>query len=1230
LKRTVKTLSWLLLGLLTLTLLAILAVAAVLGTTSGSRWVLGMVPGVQVDQFEGNLGSTWQAQRLTWAQEDRRVEVSSPRMTWSPFCLLRMTLCIEELAAERIDLQFPPTPDDAKPSEPFSLPDVNLPLELQVERVEIGQLRLNDVEQLQHLALRADWRKEGLDIKTFELRRDDLSLEMTGRLQPSGDWPLKLAGNAALRSPDEQPWALRIAVDGELREHLMLNVESQGYLDATLGGRIRPLEPELPANLVLVVERFKAAAALPDALRLDTLELKAEGDLERGYALRGNGSLQGEGGAVGIVLEGAVDAEQAQVDLLQLDAGEGQRISVNGQVGWQDGLRGEADLAWREFPWRRLYPEVDEPPVALRTLNAQVQYDDGNYLGNFDAALTGPSGDFTLQSPVSGDLEVVHLPQLELRAGQGSAAGNLSVGFADGIDWNTTLNLNDFDPSYWVAELPGQLGGTLSSRGGMRNEQLRAEARLALNGTLRKQPLNLELEASGQGTTWEVPRIDLRLGDNRVQGNGRWTESLRASLQLDLPRLAQLWPDLRGRLAGDLSLAGTPQAPQGELSLEGSGLELQDNRVANVQLAASLEDGERGQLQLTADGLQAGETELGQLQVRANGTQQTHQATMSVQGPLLDLSLALNGGLDNGDWRGRLLSAELEAKEQQWSLQQPATLERLDSGRINVGAHCWGSGPATLCAEDQRLLPDPRLRYRLRDFPLESLAAYLPDNLVWQGEVDADLSLDLPSAGPSGRIRVDAGPGTLRMRDGEQWLDFPYATLALNSELTPQQVDSHLRFEGGELGELDVRLQVDPSIEGKAITGAFRLTDFDLSVVRPFVPQIERLDGQLSGRGELSGSLQQPLINGELVLSDAEIAGSELPVSFEQLQVRAVIEGERMQIEGDWRSGEYGRGEIDGTLAWRDALDLNLRVKGSRLPVIVEPYAELEVEPDLRLALADGQLAVSGKVRVPRGDITVRELPPSTVRVSEDAVIVGEEADEAQTPLAIRMDIDVEVGQDRLRFSGFGLTADLAGYLHVGDDLDTRGELNLNNGRYRAYGQRLTIRRAQLLFTGVLSQPFLNIEAIRRIEADNVIAGLRITGSAEQPRVDVFAEPAMSQEQALSYLVLGRPLGADSGDNNMLAQAALGLGLASSSSVTGNVAQRLGIQDFQLDTEGRGTETSVVASGRLTDRLTLRYGVGVFESANTVALRYQLTKRIFLEAASGLASSLDIFYRRNF
>lgn len=1227
-RRSARVIGWTLGLLLALVLLVVLAIGAVLGTSSGSRWVLGKVPGLQLEAFSGRLGGRWQAHRLIWEQDGTRVIVAEPRMAWSPSCLLRRTLCIDELVAGNVDVTIPPSTDEPS-TEPFDLPDVKLPLALRIERLDVGQVRVNDATQLRSLQLRADWRRDGLDIRLLQVVRDDLSLDLKGRLEPNGEWPTELSGTAAIRSPDEQPWALALRAAGELREHLVLDVESQGYINARLSGRVRPLEEDLPANLVLLVEGFKASPDLPDALRLERLELTAEGDLDKGYRLTGDGSLQGEGGAVGISLNGLVDAAGAKLDRLQLDAGNEQQVTANGQVGWEQTIRADAELAWRNFPWRRLYPDVEEPPVALRTLNAQVQYDDGSYLGNFDAGLSGPSGDFSLRSPFSGDLEVIHLPQLQLQAGQGRAEGNLSVGFANGVDWNTTLKLSQFDPSYWVAELPGQLRGTLTSEGSMR-ERLQAQAQLDLEGTLRRQPLLLKLEANGEDATWDLPRVDLCLGDNRIQGSGRWAETLQATLDLDMPRLAQLWPDLTGRLAGKLNLSGTPQVPQGDLTLEGTAIAFQDNRLDSLQLSANLAEGERAQLRLNAGGLQAGDNEIGELRLDASGTLETHVAALDLKGPLLDLDLALDGGLRGGNWRGRLVRAELDAKGQRWALQQPATLERLANGRINVGAHCLGSGPASLCGENQRLAPDPSLRYRLRNFPIESLAEYLPENLRWEGEINADLAVDIPAAGPSGTVRVDAGPGTLRFRDGDQWLSFPYATLALNSDLAPQQVDSRLRFEGGDLGELDVRFQIDPSTEAKAISGDFRLSRFDLSVARPFVAQVDRLEGHLNGNGRLSGTLADPQINGELNLSGGEISGSELPVSFEQLQVRALVDGKQLRLDGDWRSGEQGRGEIGGTVDWRNALDLDIRISGNRLPVTVEPYAELEVEPDLRLQLADDQLAIVGKVNVPRGNITVRELPPSTVTVSNDVVIIGQEAEETKAPMAMRMDVQVEVGRDRLRFSGFGLTADLAGYLHIGNDLDTRGELNLNNGRYRAYGQRLTIRKAQLLFTGVLSQPFLDIEAIRRIEADNVIAGLRISGSAEQPRVDVFAEPAMSQEQALSYLVLGRPLGADSGENNMLAQAALGLGLAGSASVTGNVAQRLGIQDFQLDTQGSGTDTSVVASGRLTERLTLRYGVGVFEPANTVALRYQLTKRIFLEAASGLASSLDVFYRRNF
>ncbi|MNZ84567.1 Translocation and assembly module TamB [compost metagenome] len=435
-------------------------------------------------------------------------------------------------------------------------------------------------------------------------------------------------------------------------------------------------------------------------------------------------------------------------------------------------------------------------------------------------------------------------------------------------------------------------------------------------------------------------------------------------------------------------------------------------------------------------------------------------------------------------------------------------------------------------------------------------------------------------------------------------------------------------FVGGKLGELMVQAQINPLPRNKPLSGSFRLSGLDLSVARPFVPMVEKLAGRLNGSGSLSGGLLAPQVNGNLTLSDGEISGPELPTRLEALQVKAQIAGETVQLNGGWKSGKNGQGSLNGHIAWGQALVVDLSLKGQQLPVTVEPYAALEVAPDLTISIKDDKLAITGKVRVPKGEITVRELPPSTVKVSDDTVIVGHQTEEGKTPMAMAMDIDVVVGEDKLSFAGFGLTANLQGHVHIGDNMDTRGELWLNDGRYRAYGQRLTVRRARLFFTGPIDQPYLDIEAVR--QTDDVIAGIRLSGSAEQPTTQIFSEPAMSQEQALSYLVLGRPLSSNGEDNNMLAQAALGLGLMGSSDLTGSLAKNLGIQDFQLDTQGSGTTTSVVASGNISEKLSLRYGVGVFEPASTIALRYKLSKKVFLEAASGIASSLDIFYKRDF
>ncbi|WP_349573335.1 translocation/assembly module TamB domain-containing protein [Azotobacter salinestris] len=1223
-------------GLLLGLALILAALAALLGTGAGSRWLLERVPGLQVEDFSGRLAGTWQAERLDWRQGERRVELSDVEFAWRPSCLLGLSLCVDRLVAAQVSLELPPGEEEAPAGGPPQLPELQLPLQIRLAEARVGRLLLNGSEQGQDLLLSAQWTAEGLRIDRLEARRDDLRLDLQGQLVPSGAWPLTAGGSLRLPAPEGQSWDLDLRVEGDLQGSLSVQANSQGYLGGRLSGALRPLAEHVPASLTLTADGFKAAAGLPDTLRLQRLELSLDGDLQEGYALKGDASLPGEGGDVALALRGRVTAEGAELERLRLDAGGKQRVDLAGRLDWREGLAGELRIAWRDFPWRRLYPAIEEPPVSLRRLDGELSYRDGGYLGNFAAALEGPAGPFTLASPLSGDLTQLHLPQLQLVAGQGRAQGVLGLRFADGIGWNADLQLSEFDPAYWLAELGGRLGGPLKSQGSLRDGRLQLDASVDLSGQLRGQRARLLLEAKGADDAWELAKLDLALGTNRIQGSGQLDERLRGRLELAMPQFGQLWPGLQGSANGRLELAGSLAAPQGRLDLNGRRLRLGDRRLDSLTLAGNLDAAQRGRVTLDAGGIQFGATSLGRLQVLGQGDRRTQSLTLDLDGPELELALALDGRLEElargWNWRGRLSRGEVRSRGQDWRLQEPARLERLASGRVNLGAHCWRSGSASLCGEDQRLLPDPSLNYRLRNFPLESLAALWPQGFAWQGRLNGDLQLELPDAGPRGQIRLDAGNGVLRLRERDRWQEFPYRELLLDSRLQPSRIDVRLAFAGERLGELEVNAQIDPRGRDKPLSGQFALGGLELGVLRPFAAPVEELDGTLDGSGTLRGTLLQPQVNGRLQLRDGLVAGSELPVRIEDLALQAQIAGDSLRLNGGWRSGEHGRGSLDGTLDWRQVPELNLRIRGSRLPVTVQPYAELEVEPDLQVRLvggaADRQLAVSGKLGVPRGAITLRELPASTVRVSEDAVVAGREV-KPRSQLAIQMDIDVEVGRDRLTFSGFGLNAELAGQLHIGDNLDTRGELRLENGRYRAYGQRLDIRRARLLFIGPIDQPYLDIEAIRQV--DDVVAGLRVAGNVLEPRTDVFSEPPMSQEQALSYLLLGRaPGSADGGDSNLLARAALGLGLAGSSSITGSLAENLGIEQFELGTQGSGSETSVVASGKLSDRLSLVYGVGVFEPVNSIALRYQLTRRLYLEAASGLASSLDIFYKRDF
>jgi translocation and assembly module TamB len=177
-------------------------------------------------------------------------------------------------------------------------------------------------------------------------------------------------------------------------------------------------------------------------------------------------------------------------------------------------------------------------------------YQDGHYLGHFAAELDGPAGAFSLQSPLSGDFNNLYLPELRLHAGQGKAEGQVSLGFAGPLRWDVRLQLSQLNPAYWLAELPGALAGPFNSAGSLDDGQLKLSADVDLSGRLRGQPAKLLAQFAGGLDQGELSALDVRLGDNRLSGQAALQQQLSGQLQLNMPRLAQLWPGLQGQLNG--------------------------------------------------------------------------------------------------------------------------------------------------------------------------------------------------------------------------------------------------------------------------------------------------------------------------------------------------------------------------------------------------------------------------------------------------------------------------------------------------------------------------------------------------------------------------------------------------------------------------------------------------------------------------------------------------------
>ena len=302
-------------------------------------------------------------------------------------------------------------------------------------------------------------------------------------------------------------------------------------------------------------------------------------------------------------------------------------------------------------------------------------------------------------------------------------------------------------------------------------------------------------------------------------------------------------------------------------------------------------------------------------------------------------------------------------------------------------------------------------------------------------------------------------------------------------------------------------------------------------------------------------------------------------------------------------------------------------IKGKRFEASKIPDAHVMISPDLHIKLQHHEINISGGIDIPYAKLQPKDIT-TAAQISDDAVIIGGEQ-ATQEKWSVISKVRLTLGE-QVSLYGYGFEGRLGGNLLVedvpGQLTRATGEINIPEGRYRAYGQRLDVEHGRLLYTGgPLTNPGLDIRAVRI--TNNVTAGIKVKGSLNRPQLELFSIPTMGQTDALAYLLLGRPMESTSGeDGAMMAKAALALSLSGGDYLARTLGDRFGLDEMRVESSDTSEQASLVVGRYLSPKLYISYGVGLIETINTLTVRYTLSEKWQLKAESGEYQGADLLY----
>ncbi|MEE9655509.1 autotransporter assembly complex protein TamB [Kluyvera ascorbata] len=1250
------------LGVLIFLVLLVGIVGFLVGTTTGlhllfnaaNRWV----PGLEIGKVTGGWRDLT-LKNVRYTQPGVAVDAGEFHLAVDLKCLWHSSVCVNDIALSNINVAIdsskmpPAAPVKEEDSGPLNL-STPYPITLKRFALKNVNIKIDDTTvSVMDFTSGLQWQEKNLTLTPTTLQGLLIALPKVADVaqkevvEPKIDNP----------QPQEKPLGETMTelfskpVLPEMADvHLPLNLNVESFS----GEQLR-----ITGDTDLTVYKMLLKVSSIDGnMKLDALDVDSS-----------QGTVNASGTAqlindwpVDITLNSTLNMDPLKGEKVKLKVGGEVRkqleVGVNLSGPVDVSLRAQAQLAEAGLPFnievnsKQLYwPFTGEKQFQADDLKMKLGGKMTDYTLSFRTAVKGqgvPPADITIDA--KGNERQVSLDKLTVAALEGKTELTALLDWQQAISWRGELALRGINTAKVAPDWPSKLDGLIKTNGSLYGGTWQMNVpEVKITGNVKQNKVNVEGSVRGNSyMQWTIPGLHVALGNNTADVKGELgVKDLNLDANIDAPKLDNMLPGLGGTAKGLVKIRGTVDAPQLLADITARGLRWQELSIAQVRVDGEVKSTDQiaGNLDVRVERIAQPGVNIGLVHLAAKGNEKQHALQLQIQGEPVSGQLALSGSFDRKEerWKGALSNTRFQTPVGPWSVNRDIALDyRNLEQKISIGPHCWVNPNAELCVPQTiDAGAAGHAIVNLNRFDLAMLKPFMPEETQASGVFsgNADVTWDTTKEGlPQGKVTLSGRNVKVTQIVNNAPLPVAFDTLNLNADLHNNRAELGWLIRLTNNGQLDGQVQVTDPQGRRNLGGNVNIRNFSLAMINPIFSRGEKAEGKLNANLRLGGNAMSPLLFGQMQLNGIDVDGNFMPFDMQPSQITMNFNGASSTLQGDIRT-QQGQISLNGDADWRQIDNWRARIaaKGSRVRITVPPMVRLDVSPDIVFNATPSLFTLDGNVDIPWARIVVKEVPESAVGVSSDEVMLNSDLKPEKTQSAsipINSNLNIHVGNN-VRLDAFGLKARLTGDLKVAQDkqgLGLNGQINIPEGRFHAYGQDLIVRKGELLFSGPPDQPLLNIEAIRNPESteNDVIAGVRVTGSADQPKAEVFSDPAMSQQEALSYLVRGQGLDSGQSDSAAMTSMLIGMGVAQSGQLVGKIGETFGVSNLALDTQGVGDSSQVVVSGYVLPGLQVKYGVGIFDSLATLTLRYRLMPKLYLEAVSGVDQALDLLYQFEF